>query len=76
MQKHKHRGFTLKLDWACGTVHADVSKGNYGSSLALVEAFGLIDHYDDWSKSLPVPEATLELFQKCEEEYSEENKTS
>ena len=75
MIKHEHRGFTLELDRDGGTVHADVSKGKYGSSLALVEAFGAIEHYDDWSKSLPVPESTLEYFQKCEEEFFDKNKT-
>tara|TARA_B100001093_G_scaffold284998_1_gene272127 strand:- start:474 stop:704 length:231 start_codon:yes stop_codon:yes gene_type:complete len=71
MIKHEHRGFTLELDRdGDNTVYADISKGDFVGSLAMVEDLGTLDHYDDWSKTpMKVPQSTVEFFQKCEEEF-------
>lgn len=70
MTKHSHRGFTLELDRDGDTVYADVSKGDFVGSLAMVEDLGTLDHYDDWSRvPMKVPSSTLEYFQQCEEEF-------
>jgi len=69
-QKFTHRGFTLELDHDSETVFSDVTKGDYSGSLAMAEGAGIEN--SDWTRSIKVPESTLDFFLECEEKYIEE----
>jgi len=69
-KKYTHKGFTLELDHDSETVFADVTKGNYSGSLAMAEGAGIEN--SDWTRSIKVPESTLDFFFECEEKYIEE----